>query len=707
METITGTVSRIIFRNEENCYTVFLFEADEKTISVTGTYFEITEKEYLKIHGEYVKHSTYGTQFSTDHYESVFPENLATLSEYLGNGVIKGIGKVRAQNIVKKFGQETMDVLTNHPERLEEVSGIGKRSALLISKRMKERTKAQIALLKLYNFGIGSAMAKKLYTTYGEKIFHILQTNPYQIVKEVHGLGFQTMDKIAQFNGIPKEHSYRLESGIQYSLEATRMNGHTCYPKDKLIKEAEKILDSKKVSSTVHTMLQEKKLVLVKRKGTEYLYIPRMYEEEVASIEMLHDLNVKIKLSNKKLKQTIQKLNSTLDEVQAHAVYVAAKSGFMILTGGPGVGKTTTTNLIIRYFKDQKKKVLLAAPTGRAAKRMSEATNMPASTIHRLLEFTSENGHTYFVKNKKNPLKADVVIIDEVSMLDQSLFYALLCALKKGTQLIFVGDKNQLPSVGAGNVLGDLIASQKYPVVELTKIYRQAEDSDIIKNAHNILNNKGLILSNKDFFFKECSDIDELKRLLVHYVKDSMPAFTGEKKIQILTPLRVREAGANALNTLLQDALNPSNVTVKGFRVNDQVIQIKNNYNMVRYRKDGKREFGLFNGDTGTVTSINEEDELLTVSFDDGWYSNYEFDELNELELAYALTIHKSQGSEYPVVVIPIWDYIPIITTMNLLYTGITRAKKYILLVGSAKRLEQIAKNRTQNQRYTGLKDVF
>ncbi len=705
MEVITGTVNRIIFRNDENCFTVFLLEANEHTICVVGTYFKISENEYLKIHGDYIKHPTYGKQFQTEHYESIFPENVAVLAEYLGNGVIKGIGKVRAKNIVEKFGINTMDVLINHPYRLEEVSGIGKRSASLIGKRIEERTKAQNAMLKLCNFGISSGIAKKLYVRYGEKIFHILQTNPYKLVKEVRGIGFQTIDKIAQYNGIPKEHTFRLESGINYAMDLIRMEGHVCYPLNKLIKEAEKILDSKKVSSTIDDMVHKEKLVKIRRTHIDFIYIPRIYEEEIASINMLHALNKKKNISDKKIRQAIKKLSNNLDEIQTNAVHVAAKSGIMILTGGPGTGKTTTTNLIIRYFKTQKKKVLLAAPTGRAAKRMSEATGMPASTIHRLLEFTSENGNTYFAKNKDTPLKTDVVIIDEVSMLDQSLLYALLCALKTGTQLILVGDKNQLPSVGAGNVLSDLIASKRYPVVELTRIYRQAANSDIIKNAHNILNNKGITLSNKDFFFKECTDIDELHSLLVHYVKDSLPAFTGIEKIQVLTPLRVRAAGANTINELLQDALNPSVKEVKGFRINDQVIQIRNNYSKIRYKPKVKREIGVFNGDTGKITAINEEEELLTVQFDDGWYSDYEYDELNELELSYALTIHKAQGSEYPVVVIPIWDYIPIITTMNLLYTGITRAKRFILIIGSAKRMEQIAKNYSQNIRYTGLND--
>lgn len=703
MKNITGTVGQILFRNEENGYTVFILHSTSDQITVVGTYFTITEKEYLKVHGTYTKHPSYGLQFSTDHYESVFPEDPRMLEAYLGTGVVKGIGKVRAKYIVKKFGRDTMNVLMNHPERLTEVNGIGKRSASLIGKRIRERTKEQEDILKLFGLGLTNALAKKLYTQYKNKIFHILQTNPYQIIQEVNGVGFQTMDKIAQHNGISKDHVFRLQSGILYAMESIRNCGHICYPMQKLIKDAEKLLDSTQVESMISTMIQEEKLLKIKRARTEYIYIPRIYKQEVECLEMLHALNRKVKAPKERIARILGKLSTNLDEIQTNAVYVAATSGIMILTGGPGVGKTTTTNLIIRYFLEQKKNILLAAPTGKAAKRMSEATNMPASTIHRMLEFKSENGRGFFARNKSNPLKANVVIVDEVSMLDQSLLHALLCALKKGTQLIFVGDKNQLPSVGAGNVLGDMIASGQYPVVELTKIYRQAAGSDIITNAHNILNHKGLTLSNKDFFFKECSSLEEMKQLLVHYVKDSLPSFTGEEQVQVLTPLRVRGAGANELNILLQDALNPSEVTVKGFRVGDKVIQIKNNYDMIRKKPDSKAEYGVFNGDTGIITSIDEEEEFLTVRFDDGWQSEYEFENLKELELSYALTIHKSQGSEYPVVVIPVWDYIPMITSMNLLYTGITRAKRYILILGSSKRVEQIAKNYIQTRRYTGL----
>ena len=705
MEIVTGTVGHIIFRNEDNGYTAFRLHSEKNRITVVGTFFTIAENEYLKIYGNYGKHPSYGLQFQTDHYESVFPENPRTLEKYLSTGIIKGIGQVRAKNIVKTFGKDTMDVLTNFPERLSEVNGIGKRSAELISKRIKERTKEQDDILKLYHMGITNSIAQKVYSRYKEKVFHILQTNPYQIVKEVRGVGFQTIDKIARQNDVSINSPFRLQSGIFYVMDAIRNNGHICYPKEKLIQDAVKLLDSKSTEATIKDMIQKQELLSILREHIEYIYLPKIYQQEKECLTMLHTLNKKIEVPKERIERILNNTSTILDEIQTNAVYVAATSGIMILTGGPGVGKTTTTNLIIHYFLKQRKKILLAAPTGRAAKRMSEATNMPASTIHRMLEFESQQGRGFFKKNKEDPLDANVVIIDETSMLDQSLLHALLCALRKGTQLILVGDKNQLPSVGPGNVLGDLIASGHYPVVELTKIYRQASGSEIITNAHNILNHKGITLSNKDFFFKECTTIEELKQLLVHYVKDSLPSFTGEEQVQVLTPLRVRSAGANELNLLLQDALNPNKKDVKGFRIGDKVIQTKNNYDMIRSKPNVKTEYGVFNGDTGVITHIDEEDEFLTVLFDDGWETTYEFEDLKELELSYALTVHKSQGSEYPVVVIPVWDYIPMITTMNLLYTGITRAKKYILLLGSSKRLEQIAKNYTQAHRYTGLND--
>lgn len=703
MEQIRGTAGKIRFRNEENCYTILSFftDPDQPPITVTGTFFKIEEKEYFTLYGEYVNHPKYGMQFEVNHYESGFPMEASMLEEYLGSGIIKGIGKARAKNIIARFGADAVTVMEKTPERLSEIPGIGKRLAQLIGRRIKERTAIQENMLKLGKYGIGPSLGAKVWKKYGEDTFHILQTDPYQISQDIEGVSFLTADKIAKSNGMPLESPYRIRSGILFIMGQLRIQGSTCCPDSMLLRRASKLLgiEDALITKTVETMIGSGILVPCSMHDIRYLYEKSMYEKESACAQMLKKLNRV--LPDPKAKEMIQKLGGKLDETQRSAALTAACSGIMVLTGGPGVGKTTTTNLIIEYFMKTGHEVLLAAPTGKAAKRMTEATGHPSSTIHRLLGIDPESHG--FEHNEDNPLEADVIVIDEASMLDMPLAYSLVLAIPEDARLILVGDKNQLPSVGPGNVLSDLIASGVCPVVELTKIYRQAEGSDIIRNAHSILHGGGITLSKKDFYFKDCQTLDELQGSVLHFVSDTLPGFSGEKEIQVLTPLKVRDAGSIHLNRLLQDRLNPGGEEVKGLRVGDRVIHTRNNYNLEKKLPGGKKESGVFNGDTGVVTCIDREQGYLTVTFDDGCLVKYDFDQLGELDLAYALTVHKSQGSEYPVVVLPLWDYIPDITTMNLLYTGITRAKKFLVVVGPAKRFEQIERNFRKGARHTGL----
>lgn len=711
MITINGVVKKIIYRAEETGFSIFKFEIENDrpfmdVASVKGTFFQLEENDYLKIHGDYQDDPKYGRNFVADYYEACMPDRMDLLEKYLSQGIIKGIGPARAKAIIKCFGKEALHVMEKEPERLIEVPGIGKRTAQLIGKRTLERGEMQETLLKLSRMGIGFGTGQKIYKLYKENTMHVLQTNPYKLIEDIQGIGFSTADKIARENGVHPESPYRISSGIRYALETLCTFGSVYSPKEDLIKNAAEVLGigRDKVLTQLDGMTEKHELVCM---DETHIYTVRNYnaEQNVAEyLKNIRDAKQKRTLSEKIMKE----LGNSLDEVQMGAVRTAACSNFMVLTGGPGVGKTTTTNLIIQYFEKEGKDVVLAAPTGRAAKRMKEATGRDSMTIHRLLEVTIGG----FARDMDNPLEGDVFIIDEVSMMDIFLAEALFSAIPNGAQVILVGDKNQLPSIGPGNVLGDIIASGAFPVVELKKIYRQAEGSHIIENAHHILNNEPLNLSNrsKDFFFKEVEDPEQLKELLLHYVVDSLPSYTGESDIQVLSPVRKRELGVNNLNLALQDRLNPlkGRSEVKGFREGDKVMQIVNDYSRIRVNtKRFGEESGVFNGDVGRVSKIDMENEYLYVVFEDGWRSCYEFDELDSLELAYAVTIHKSQGSEYPVVVIPVYDYIPMLTTMNLLYTGVTRAKKAILILGSKKKLYQMIRNLNSRKRYTALSRIL
>ena len=741
MATVTGYVEKIKYRNEENGYSVLSVTDGSEEYVLVGNFTYISEGERIEATGRMVEHSIYGEQLAVESYEIKAPEDTLAIERYLGSGAIKGVGAALAKRIVKKFKADTFRILEEEPERLSEVKGISEKMAMSISAQVEEKREMRQAMLFLQQYGISMNLALKIYRHYGQKLYSVIQNNPYQLADDIQGVGFKIADEIASRVGIFTDSDYRIKSGLFYALLQASGNGHTYLPEAELLHNASELLSVETGRMEKHLMdLQmEKKLVVKEKDGERIVYPAQFYYMELNTARMLHDLNVHSKIPAQQIRTRLLKLTEQdpfpLDELQEQAVYEAVSHGLLIITGGPGTGKTTTINTIIRYFEQEEMEILLAAPTGRAAKRMSEATGRESKTIHRLLELTgipagdsgaesageSRLEGMHFERNEENPLEADVIIIDEMSMVDISLMHALLKAVTVGTRLILVGDVNQLPSVGPGNVLRDMIESGKFPVVKLTKIFRQAAQSDIIVNAHKINAGEQVPLNkrSRDFLFiRREHPADIIKDMMV-LIKDKLPDYVHApmEEIQVMTPMRKGALGVEQLNRLLQEQFNPPGPSKKEkeaggtvFRTGDKVMQIKNNYQLAwevrnRYGIPVKTGEGVFNGDIGIVREINHFAETLEVEFDEGRRAEYSFRQLEELELAYAITIHKSQGSEYPAVVIPVYPGPRMLMTRNLIYTAVTRAKACVCLVGIPEVFQAMVDNATEQKRYSGLKD--
>jgi len=745
MATVTGYVEKIKYRNEENGYSVLTVSDGREEYVLVGTFPYITEGEHLEATGRMVEHSIYGEQLAVESYEIKAPEDTLAIERYLGSGAIKGIGAALAKRIVKKFKADTFRIMEEEPERLSEIKGISERMAMDISAQIEEKRDLRQAMLFLQQYGITMNLAVKIYRHYGQRMYSVIQENPYQLADDIQGVGFKIADDIASRVGIFTDSDYRIKSGLFYTLLQAVGNGHTYLPEEELFNNASELLHVAPEHIEKHLMdLQmEQKLVIKEKDEKRIVYPAQFYYMELNTARMLHDLNIKASVPEEKIRERLASIAKgeklELDVLQEQAVAEAVNSGLLILTGGPGTGKTTTINTIIRYFEQEDMEILLAAPTGRAAKRMAEATGYEARTIHRLLELTgapamangangksAEDGVSriegmHFERNEENPLDADVVIIDEMSMVDISLMHALLKAVNVGTRLILVGDVNQLPSVGPGNVLRDMIASGKFPVVKLTKIFRQAAQSDIVMNAHRINAGERVPLEkrSRDFLFIRRDNPSDVIKDMIVLVKDKLPNYVNASvsDIQIMTPMRKGVLGVEQLNRILQETFNPpaagrpekeSGGTI--FRVGDKVMQIKNNYQLEweirnRYGIPVDKGEGVFNGDTGIIRQVNTFAETLEVEFDEGRMVEYSFKQLEELELAYAITIHKSQGSEYPAVVIPVYSGPRMLMTRNLIYTAVTRARKCVCLVGSPEMFQFMVNNETEQKRYSGLRD--
>ena len=729
METITGFVEHIVYRNEENGYTVLnLASNEEDEVTCVGVFQMISEGESLELTGEYTVHPSYGPQFKVQQYSIKAPEDIASIERYLGSGAIKGVGAALAARIVRKFKEDTFRIIEEEPERLAEIKGISERKAQEIAQQTEEKRELRQAMIFLQNYGISLSLAVKIYQTYQLDMYRIIQENPYRMAEDVTGVGFKIADEIAHRVGIHLDSDFRIRSGIMYVLQQASLEGHTYLPEELLTRRACELLgvDASGVEKHYMDMAIDRKLILKQSEAEVQIYASTFYYMELNVAVMLRELNVKYDFSETAVEQRIRKIEQLseleLDEMQRTAVKEAVRSGLLVITGGPGTGKTTTINTIIQYFESEGMDIALAAPTGRAAKRMSETTGYEAKTIHRLLELSGGmDEHAGFERNEQNPLETDVIIIDEMSMVDITLMHNLLKAVVAGTRLILVGDVNQLPSVGPGCVLKDIIDSHACNVVRLNRIFRQASESDIIVNAHKINRGEPVSLDNKsrDFFFLKRYDANVIISICIQLIRQKLPKYVNASPfdIQVLTPMRKGLLGVERLNTILQQYLNPPDgkkaerehgQTI--FRVGDKVMQIKNNYQAEweirsRYNIPIEKGLGVFNGDMGIVREINSFSETLTVEYEERRMVEYPFKELDQLDLAYAITIHKSQGSEYPAVIIPLLSGPRMLMNRNLLYTAVTRARKCVTLVGDEKAFYNMEANVNEQKRYSGLRD--
>lgn len=731
METVTGYVGHIVFRNEDNGYTVFNLENDDGEVTCVGNFNFISEGDLLELAGEYVNHSVYGTQLKVASHRVKEPEDLVSIERYLGSGAVKGVGAALAGRIVKKFKEDTFRIIEEEPERLAEIKGISERKAREIAEQVEEKKDMRKAMIYLQKYGISTRLAAKIYRFYGMRVYKVLEENPYQLADNIEGVGFKTADEIASRIGIHTDSDYRIKSGLFYTLQQAAGEGHVYLPEEELIRRAGDLLgvEIPDISRHVMDLCIEKKTVMKEGEDGIRIYPSHYYYLELNTAKMLHDLNIDCEMPEDLMERRLRKVEETeqiaLDVMQHKAVIESIKHGLLVLTGGPGTGKTTTINTIIRFFESEGMSLLLAAPTGRAAKRMTEATGYEAQTIHRLLEVNVNPEETDsvggFMRNRQNPLEADVIIIDEMSMVDLNLMHALLCAVVPGTRLVLVGDVDQLPSVGPGSVLKDIIISGCFPVVTLTRIFRQAGESDIVVNAHKINAGEPVILDNKsrDFFFLRRQDADTIIGVTIMLIQKKLPRYVGAQpsEIQVMTPTRKGLLGVERLNTIFQRYLNPQDpkkaekeINGRLFREGDKVMQIKNNYQLewevtTKFGLTVDKGTGIFNGDMGVITEISQYKETIEVEFDEGRKVKYGYDEVEELELAYAITVHKSQGSEYPAVIIPLLQGPRLLYNRNLLYTAVTRAKKCLTIVGSDTVFQEMIQNKNEQARYTSLSE--
>lgn len=735
MEIVRGYIDHFIYQNTANGYGVIELQTETEELVCVGTFQGVDQGEHVEITGEYVEHTLYGRQLKMEKIRVIEPEDAYAMERYLAGGAVKGIGPALAKRIVKKFGGDTFRIMEEEPERLSEIKGISERMAMEIAGFMESRKELRDAMVFLQRYGITGSLAMKIYDTYGMRTYAVIEENPYRLAEDVDGVGFKRADDIAKKAGIRVDSEFRIHSGICYVLGQASMEGHTYLPKEELVYRAKVLLETEEeqIETAIPNLAMEKKLVIRQEGELVCCYLAKTFYEELACARMLKDLNEACKTIDTDEKEKariagqIEKVETELavelDELQHRAVWEAAQNGLFILSGGPGTGKTTTINAIIRYFEKEGMDIMLAAPTGRAAKRMTEATGFEAKTIHRLLElngaFAEDGKRARFEKDENSPLETDVIIIDEMSMVDIHLFHALLKAVPLETRLILVGDVNQLPSVGPGQVLRDLIDSGEYPLVMLQKIFRQAGQSDIVVNAHRINHGEAIRINNKskDFFFLKRDNPDVIYKHMILLILEKLPRYVNASplQIQVLTPMRKGSLGVEVLNGILQKYLNPPSDDKKEyvyrdliFREGDKVMQTKNNYQLEweivnRYNMPVDKGLGVFNGDTGVVTAINEFAQIMTVEYEDHKRVQYHFSQLDELELAYAVTIHKSQGSEYPAVILPLLSGPRQLMNRNLLYTGITRAKKCVTLLGSEETIMEMIANKNAKKRYTGL----